>query len=356
MNVAKKPIILFCILYLSLLAFSGCSQGDKKSDTRSLNSNTDKKNGAGYTTRKIRLQKIPDQIHAVGIVKAYREVEITPEISGKIKNIYFNVGDNVRQGDILSDIEDDSKLISLKKKSALLNKAAATTKKALKDALKGRTLYKQGVISNSESDDILLEKQIAEAELNLARAEVMAAEKELEDTKITAPFDGKIALKDVEIGMLVTPGQSIFTLVNIKKVKIIVNISELDISKISVGDKAEILLDSLPNDVFSGTVETIGLKADDSSRTFPLEIVVLNDSEKLLPGMVTSVTVKSKKPKDVIMISRKAVRTVSGIKVVYLMNQGKIEERIVYTGEEIGDSVVIEKGLNEGDNLIISGI
>jgi membrane fusion protein (multidrug efflux system) len=99
----------------------------------------------------------------------------------------------------------------------------------------------------------------------------------------------------------------------------------------------------------------VGLKADDATRTFPVEIVVLNEEEALLSGMVARVTITSKDPKEVIIIPKRAVRTVKGIMAAYVMNQGKVEQRRLYLGKETGEQVIVEKGLVKGDMLIVSG-
>ena len=195
----------------------------------------------------------------------------------------------------------------------------------------------------------------AGADLDLARADVMKAEKELRDTKIVAPFDGTVALEDVEIGKMVTPGQNLLTLVDISQVKIVVTVSELDITKLSVGSHVEIIIDSLPGKPFTGKVATVGLKADDATRTYPVEIIVTNEGEILLPGMVSRVTIATKEPKEVIMIPKAAVRSEKGQMVTYVVHQGKVEQRRVYLGQEQGEQVIVEKGLEAGDILVVSG-
>jgi RND family efflux transporter MFP subunit len=357
----KKTFGLLNILFLFYVTavsglILGCGKGEAEKTMGSPDPIKAEKQKPDYKTIKIGLQSITDEVRAVGTVLAYQEVQISSEISGRIRKIHFDVGDSIKESDLLAEIDEESRLISVQKKRALLKRAEVAGKKSFKDAQKGSKLFKEGVISDSESDDFLLDRQIADAELDLARAELLAAEKELRDTKIRAPFDGKIALKNVELGKLVTPGQSFFTLVDIKRVKIIINISELDIAKISAGSPAEVVLDSLSGETFSGKVETVGLKADDSTRTFPVEIVVLNDKEKLLPGMVARVTVKSKAPRKAIVIPRAALRTVKGTRVAYVMSNGQIEQRRVYLGTETEERVVVEKGLAEGEQLIVSGI
>lgn len=351
----KITTMLLYVAAILCLSFMGCSEGatDKRIEPGSISKTAAPR--PQYDLEKIVYQVISDQVRAIGTVSAYQEVEISPEVSGKIDKIYFNVGDHLKQGDLLVEIDAESRLIAVEKKRAILQKAEAGARKAQKDARKGDDLFKEGVISDSESDDILLDRQIAEAELKLARAELRDAEKNLRDTKITAPFEGKVALKNVEVGQLVTPGENLLTLVEIKRIKIFVYISELDIAAIAEGAGAEVLLDSLEGKVFSGKVATIGLKADDSTRTFPVEIVVLNAAEDLLPGMVARVIIKSQTPKKAIVIPKKAVRTVSGINVVYVMKNGKIERRRIYPGPERGDRIVVEKGLAAGEDLIVSG-
>ena len=347
-------IFLFCLLVVySTLPGCGGTGPEEKSNSQNVTKAEDVR--ANYTTQKVVSQKISDEVRAIGTVQAYQEVQISPEISGKIKKIHCNVGDRVKRGDLLVEIDDELRRIILRQKNALLNKAEATSKKARKDAQKGVTLFREGVISDSESDDSELSKQVADAELDLARADVMKAEKELRDTKIVAPFDGKVALEEIEIGKIVTPGENLLTLVDVTKVKILVTISELDITKLSVGSVVEVVIDSLPDQHYSGKVETVGLKADDNTRTFPVEIVVLNEEETLLPGMVARVIITSKDPKEVIIIPQKAVRTVKGAVVAYVMNQEKVEQKRLYLGKVIGEQVIVEKGLVEGDTLIVSG-
>jgi len=349
------PFICLCCLLVVCFTFPGCggTGPEEKSNSQNVTKSEDAREN--YTTQKVVPQKISDEVRAIGTVQAYQEVQISPEISGKIKKIHCSVGDRVKRGDLLVGIDDELRRIILRQKKALLKKAEATSKKARKDAQKGVTLFKEGVISDSESDDSELGKQVADAELDLARADVMKAEKELRDTKIVAPFDGKVALEEVEIGKMVTPGQNLLTLVDLARVKILVTISELDITKISVGSVVEVVIDSFPERHFSGRVETVGLKADDVTRTFPVEIVVLNEEENLLSGMVARVTITSKEPKEVIIIPKRVVRKEKGTMVAYVMNQGKVEQRRLYLGKEIGEQVIVEKGLVKGDTLIVSG-
>ena len=354
----KTPrVVLSSLLLLIAISstFWGCGGDDPAESSGSKGVTTTPESISSYTTQEVSVHQLADSVRAIGTVQACQEVEISSEISGRIKKILFTVGDHVKRGDLLVVIDDETRQIALTQKKALLKKAEATRKKAVKDAQKGGSLFKQGVISDSESDDIELGKEIAGADLDLARADVMKAEKELRDTKIVAPFDGTVALEDVEIGKMVTPGQDLLTLVDISQVKIVITVSELDITKLSVGSHVEIVIDSLPGTPFTGRVSTVGLKADDATRTYPVEIIVANTGEMLLPGMISRVTIATREPKEVIMIPRTAVRSEKGQMVTYVLHQGKVEQRRVYLGQEQGEQVIVEKGLEAGDMLVVSG-
>jgi len=346
------------LLFLCLLVVggTGCGRGDNENSTTKQQPTGAAPDTHNYETLRVAVKEIPDEVGAVGVVQANQEVDISPEITGKISTISCDVGEAVRKGEILAIIDDESRVIALEKKRAQLRKAEAADRKAHKDAHKNSRLFREGVISDSESDDGILEQQIADAELSLARAEVRSAEKELRDTRITAPFSGKIASKSIELGKLVTPGQSLFTLVDITKVKIIVHVSELDIAKIAAGGRADAAVDSLDGAVFQGRVKTVELKADDATRTFPVEVIVDNERDNLLPGMVARVRISATQPKKVLLVPRKAVRPANGLKAVYLLIDGTARQRIIQPGGTVDDQVIVEKGLAAGDTVIVSDV
>jgi len=351
-RVLPSSLLLLAVICSTVL---GCGGDDPAESSGSQDVTRAPESISDFTTQEVVVHKVADSVRAIGTVQACQEVEISSEISGRIKKILITVGDHVKRGDLLVELDDETRQIALRQKKALLKKAEATRKKALKDAQKGGSLFKQGIISDSESDDIELDNQIAGADLDLARADVTKAEKELRDTKIVAPFDGTVALEDVEIGKMVTPGQNLLTLVDISQVKIVVTVSELDITKLSVGSNVEIVIDSLPGTPFTGTVATVGLKADDATRTYPVEIIVANTGEMLLPGMISRVTIATREPKAVIMIPKTALRSEKGQMVAYVMHQGKVEQRKIHLGKEHGEQVIVAKGLAAGDMLVVSG-
>ena len=120
MQRAKSAMVtITCMLYLSVVCstFFGCGGGDPSESSGSTSVSTTQESISNYTTQKVVLQKIADKVRAIGTVQAYQEVPISPEISGKIKKIYFSVGDRVKQGDILAASMTTPDYVSAMKKA-----------------------------------------------------------------------------------------------------------------------------------------------------------------------------------------------------------------------------------------------
>jgi len=346
----EKKNIYIMLIVLAVILFAGC--GSKAADAEKNIEN--KERAPVYETVEINIEEIYEEIEQLGIVKAFREIQISPETSGKIIKINCETGDKVSMGDVLVELDDEEKTITLKKKKALLKKAEATTKKVDRDTKKADSLFKDGVISDSEYDGSSLNSTISMADLELAAAEVQSAEKALRDTKLAAPFNGKIAAKEAEAGDIAEIGQSLLTLIDISQVKIKMDISEFDAAKIKPRNETFITIDSLPDKTFKGKVYTIGLKADDSTRTYPVEIVVLNPQENILPGMVARATIKSSIPRKVIVISKSVVQTAGIRSTVQLMQKNKIIQRTIEIEKQLDDNrVVVSSGLKDGDVIVV---
>jgi len=345
----EKKNIYIAIMSLAVILSAGCGSRNAEAEKNIENKET----MPVYETVEIKSEEIYEKIEQMGIVKAFREVQVSPEISGKIKKINCEIGDKVFKGAVLLELDDEEKIITLKKKKALLKKAEATTKKVDRDIKKADALFKDGVISDSEYDGSSLNSTISMADFELAAAELMSAEKALRDTKLTAPFDGKIAAKEAEVGDIATMGQMLLSLVDITRVKINVDVSEFDAAKILQEDEAIITVDSLPGMFFEGKVNTVGLKADDATRTYPVEIVVSNEKENLLPGMVARAVIKSSKLRKVITLPKAAVKEVGTQNTVTLLKESIPVQKVVEIEKMIGDKVIVRSGLKPGDMVVV---
>ena len=306
-----------------------------------------------FKTANVLLEEIYADITGMGVIRARQEVELSAEISGRIVAIRHDIGDDVSAGAVIVELENESRKISVEKKRAQLEKARAQLDKSDRDKNKAAKLFKDGILSDTDHDSATLGAAVSSADVHLAEAELKAAEKEYRDTIITAPYNGTIALRSIEAGHFVTPGQCLLTLVDLSGVTIVINVAERDIPKISHTSPASVSIDSLPGETFTGTVHTIARKADDDSRSFPVEVWVENPHRRILPGMIARVSIRSAQPEQLLTVPQSALSSMHGETTVRVLLDGAPVMRVVDLGAMLGDRVIVRAGLAAGDLIVL---
>jgi len=299
------------------------------------------------------LEDISQDIKGMGVVNARQEVELSAEIAGRVVAVRQDIGDDVNAGDVIVELESEDYEITVEKKQAQLKKSQAQLKKSNRDKTKADSLFSDGVLSDTDHDDAMLGATVSSADVQLAQAELRAAEKDYRDTRITAPYNGTIALRSIETGHYVTPGQCLLTLVDLSGVTIVINVSERDIPKISHASPVSVTIDSLPGETFPGTVKTIALRTEQNSRSFPVEIWVENQHRRILPGMIARVNIQSARPEPLLTLPQRAVSSTHGETTVLVMLDGTPVMRVIDLGAILDNRVIIRAGLKAGDLVVL---
>jgi membrane fusion protein (multidrug efflux system) len=234
--------------------------------------------------------------------------------------------------------------------------AESNLEDAKRDARRQADLFKDAVISEEQVEEANLEVRVYAGQLEMAEAKLAAAERDLADATIRSPIAGEITQKHIEIGELIHPGDPVFNIVDIQRVKVIVNISERERTKIRQGQPAEIDVDGYPGFTFRGTVHTVSAEADPQTRTFPVEILVINDRpEKLLPGFIGRVRIRGQTFEDAILLPQETIVDRDGVPTVFVVADGRASARTVKTGFQDRGRVLIRDGLNPGDRIVVVG-
>ena len=147
------------------------------------------------------------------------------------------------------------------------------------------------------------------------------------------------------MGELVQPGTALFDIVNTDRVKVVVQVSERDITRIHKDQIAEVGVDGYPGIVFRGSVNTIGVEADPQTRTFPVEILVVNDRpEKLLPGFIGRVRIRGRTFEKAIFLSQEVIVQRDGHPVIFVVTSNTASAKIVELGYSNRGKVLISSG------------
>jgi len=285
------------------------------------------------------METIDKKLSQVGIVFADKEVAVVSEAPGLIRAVLCDVGDAVRAGQILFKVDDELKIAALKLREA-------DYEKSKKDLEKFEALLKEGSATEAQVDGYRLAFKSSEAQLTIARRQV-------EDTKIKAPFAGVISQRMVNLGSNVNPGTVVVNLVDISAPRVRVSISEADVFFLKNGDLATVTSDIFPGKEFSARIKSIGVKGDEV-HSFPVELVITNN-KNLKAGMNVNIEFNKRVNRESIVVPRTAIVGNMSEAKVFIIQNNVAKLRTVTTGIETGTNVEILSGIEKGDQIVTSG-
>ena len=203
------------------------------------------------------------------------------------------------------------------------------------------------------------EAEITAAETGLKQTKVALelAKEMLSNSTITAPIDGIISKRFMDKGDMATPGMPLFTIVDMDKVKAVVDVTEANIAKISTNKEAYINVEAFPEEQIEGKISLISPTLKPMNRTVSVEITIDNPLHKLRPGMFAKVTIPVKVQENTIVIRRSAVLgdSNSGDRHLFVLNGNTVQKRNIQTGIARSDSVEILSGVKSGEKVVVSG-
>jgi membrane fusion protein (multidrug efflux system) len=291
------------------------------------------------------------RMEAVGTVRATAGVDVTTEIDGLVRTVHFNSGDPVKKGQVLVQLNADSD-------RALLQslKAQADLAKTTYDRDKAQILVK--AISQATLD-------AAQADLASKKAQVNEQAALVDKKTIRAPFSGRVGISTVNPGQYLKAGDRIVTLQSLDKVYVDFNLAQEDIARVRLGQTVAVTTDTYPGRTFHGRITAINPEVDPQSRNLEIEATLSNRTHALLPGMFTSVVVRTGKVQHFITLPQTAVtynpygETVFVVKKTGKGPRGKpkliARQTFVTTGRVRGDQVAILKGIQVGDTIVTGG-
>lgn len=293
------------------------------------------------TVIKATLKELQDSMLLTGTLLANNDIDVIAEMSGTITASNVQVGDHVKAGDVLFKMNDEVA------KAAYLS-AEVEYFNAKADADRADTFAQHGLISQAQHDAAKLAFQSVEARFIMAR-------KQYNDTKIKTPISGIVATRWADVGRLITAGMKVANVVDIRTLKIAVNLPESDYFKLKVGGKVAVYIDLYPGVSFDGSVATKSVKADEA-HTYPVEIKLHNNGKyPLNAGMFCKVQVQSKSPQAVIALPRTSLVGSVHQAHVFVVKNGIALMHPVVTGGEYGNEIEIISGISAGDQVVVSG-
>jgi len=304
---------------------------------------------------------IGSSVLATGIIKPMvgAEVRVGSRVSGLVKNIYANVGDIVKKGQIIAELEPSELQAKYNQAYAAWQNAIANFEYAKLDLERQKSLIKQNYISQNQVD--LAEKsfEVNEAQVEQAKANLEYAKVQLDYTKITAPIAGIVASVSTQEGETVAASfaaPTFVTIIDLERLEVWAYVDETDIGRIQVGQSAIFTVDTYPDTEFDGEVTAIYPKAviQDNVVNYVATLKITDHKDKTLrPEMTVNVTIQLETRKDVLTIPLNAIQRERGERVVTVLEGEKQVSRKVKTGWTSNGLIEIISGLQEGETIII---
>ena len=275
-----------------------------------------------------------------GTLEGEDQANIIAKIAERIVNINARVGDYVKTGDLLVELDKSGA-------QSQFYQAQAAYLNAQKNLARMQNLIKVGAVSQQAFDAAETQYEVAKANFDAARSTV----------EITSPLSGIVTAINVNIGDLANPQFPMATVANIGRMKAVFNVGEVDLSSFYVGQSAQIYSDLNPDVIQTGKIVQLSKSANVQSRTFEIQAMFTNTQDKWFkPGMFCRVNVNMKTKKDALVIPLASIINENRIDGVYVINDGKALFTPVTVGINDGKFVEVISGLKVGYNIVTLGM
>ena len=404
---AAKHIRLpyWSILIPGLLFMAGCSllpPGDAQSDA-----SPPQQQNVSVDVAIARTGSLEKDIEYVGTTFPVREVSLRSRVEGQILDISVDVGDRVEQGQVLARIDDsilaataieaEAEVAALQSEVASLEadvndaiaqveQAELELKQAQSDAARTSQLFEQGAVSEqaAELDRTAVgtaqqalrsaQQQVANrsaavvaAQRRVAAQEALVAQEKQRKsfTELTSPVTGSVLARVLEPGDLAQPGDEVLQLGDFNSIQVRVQISELELAEVRVGQTAQVRLDAFPDRTFTGEVTQISLAADATARLIPVEVTIANTDRRIGRGLLARVNFGQQNdnsiivPETAVQIASEEVKenSESDTATIFVLQkegeQATVTAREVKLGDRANSQVEIMTGLKPGEEFVV---
>ncbi len=369
MNIWVKRIIWIAI-GAGLLIAGGMRIVDLQ-DKQALSSKKKKKTARTVSVEvtQARRGSLREDLVITGALKPKEQVDITAKATGRVEKLYFYVGDPVKAGELVADLEDDElqQQVNRATASIAVSRASSSQREAELENAKAeldraQKLLDDELISPQDHASTRTNLAVVEAQVQLAYAQTEQAEAELrelkirlEQSKIFAPMGGFVAIRYVDVGALISPTTPILRVVNLSTMVTHANVPERNLGRLRVGNRAVIAIDALPDLSFRGRIARIAPVLDAATRSALIEIDVPNPDNFLKAEMFVRIRIDTGLMREATLIPREGLVYRGQQAGVYVVDEDRPVFREIETGLTNEDNVEVLANLEPGATIVGRG-
>ena len=380
------------ILLLIVLLASGCSSASPDQVPQAAAAAVVA--AVAVETAKVEVRELDRLVEAVGTLDPNEEVTITNQVDSTVDKIFVDLGDAVRQGQVIAQLDTRELELAVNQQAAALQQelarlgladmnavvdetttsqvrqAEATFEEARIRLDRVKQLTTEGVVSKQQLDEQQARFDIAGEALRSAgetvrniratiaarKAALSLSEKKLADARITTPIAGYVKDRLVTEGQYLRANTPVVTIVQSSPLKLRVEVPESAIGSVRAGRPVQFQVDAFPDRTFEGKISRLSPAVNQQSRTLKLEVLVVNANAILKPGLFARVTIQTDRTDKALVVPVDAVFSFAGLEKIFVVENGKVAERIVRSGVRLENEVEIVEGVKEGEVVATSNL
>jgi membrane fusion protein (multidrug efflux system) len=296
----------------------------------------------GVVAAPVRAGLVEDRAQAVGTVRARDAVTVTGKVAGIVRAIHFQEGERVEAGQVLVELDDAALRAELDQARAQLDDARSQLERARR-LQPGQTIAEQRITT--------LETQARQAE-----GRVRQVEARIEEMRITAPFSGRVGLRQVSPGALIQPGTAITTLDDTSRVRVEFSIPEVFLARVRPGARVTARSSAYGERVFHGVVAVVDTRVDTATRTIRVIGEFDNPDDALRPGLFVTVELLLDRRPNALLVPEEALDPVGDRMYLYVVREGRARRQQVRIGQRLVGEVEVLDGVREGELVVVRGV
>jgi len=350
-SMSKRMIIMLSVVGIVFAGIIGFQMFVASMMKQFLNANAQPP--ATVTAMQVSEQLWQPQLSSVGTLRAIQGVDITAEISGMVKKVYFKSGDEVKKGELLLELNSAEEMAQLQSLKANRKLAEITLKRDQKQ-------FKVHAISKAKLD-------AAEAELSSRKAQEAQQQAIVDKKRIRAPFAGRLGVSKVNAGQYLNPADKIVPLQNTRALYVDFSMPQKHVGFLKQGQVVRVLATRGRQEAILGEITTINTIVEQSTRNVLVEGLIDNSDGALLPGMFVKVKIDTGEARSLLTLPQTAISYNAYGSTLFVAKTGDVavddkekpmpvaQQVFVKTGDKRGDQVAILGGLKAGDTVVTSG-
>ncbi len=326
------------IVTLILVLLSACRQSGNSGD---ISEEKHQVSAVLVKVKKLEPTPIKDVLILPGQTAPWEDIIVPAETGGKVEWIGVKEGDIVKKDQLIARID-------IKGIEAALQKAKASFDLVDYIYKRRKQLYEQKILDKEQLERAVTQRQLAVASLKQAQVEH-------DRGFVRSPINGFLNYRFIDPGEFVNRGEPIAQLVNLDKIKVEVQVPELDVQYIHPQQNVLVMIDAFPGKQIPGKIEFVSFKADVLTKTFLVRVIIPNPGHQIRPGMIARVAFLRRIIPNAIVVPLFCIQDKGGERIVFIEDNGIARARTVSIGVIHGDQIQITSGLKPGDKLIVVG-